>query len=139
MQKAVPKGLGAMAALISGDFSKIDELLSKVSDIGICEIANENSKEQIVISGNANAVQEAVKISSNFNIKKSILLNVSAPFHCKLMLPAQEKLKEELKDIKFNNPQVTIICNFTGLPESNPIKLKDNIIEQVINNNGEKR
>ena len=133
MQEAVPMGQGAMAALISGDFSKISELLLKVSEKGICEIANENSKEQIVISGNADAVKEAVKISSSFNIKKSILLNVSAPFHCKLMLPAQEKLREKLNNIKFNDPQVSIICNYTGLPENNPIILKNNIIEQVVN------
>ncbi len=133
MQESVPLGLGAMAAMISKDFSKIEDLLLKVKSIGICEIANENSNDQIVISGNADAVKEAIKISSDFNIKKSILLNVSAPFHCKLMLPAQEKLKQELNKIKFNNPQVNIICNYTGLPETDPIKLKNNIIEQVTN------
>ncbi len=131
MQEAVPKDQGAMAALISSDFSKVDELLSSVNNIGTCEIANENSKEQIVISGNIQAVEQAVKLSKNYNIKKAILLNVSAPFHCSLMKPAQEKLKDELNQIKFNKPKVTIICNFSGLPEKDPVKLKENIINQV--------
>ena len=101
MQEAVPQGEGSMAALISSDFSKLENLLDLGNKIGVCEIANHNSPEQIVISGQTKAVQEVVSNSSNFLIKKAILLNVSAPFHCSLMMPAQIRLQNELKDITF--------------------------------------
>ena len=133
MQKAVPQGEGAMAALISSDFSQLDKLIDMVKKIGVCEIANHNSSEQIVISGNTKAVQELVKNSSKFLIKRALLLNVSAPFHCSLMMPAQIRLQNELKEINFNVPDIPIICNYTASSEINPKKLKDNIINQVTN------
>jgi len=133
MQEAVPQGDGSMAALISSDFSELDNLLNNVKNFGVCEIANHNSSEQIVVSGHTKAVQELVNNSSKFSIKRAILLNVSAPFHCSLMMPAQIRLKNELKDITFNKPDLPVICNFTAVSESNPLKLKDNIINQVTN------
>ena len=133
MQEAVPKGKGSMAALISSDFSELDSLLNLGKKIGVCEIANHNSSEQIVISGHVKAVQEVVKNSSKFSIKKALLLNVSAPFHCSLMMPAQIRLENELKDITFNEPDLPIICNYTAISETNTLKLKDNIINQVTN------
>ena len=133
MQEAVPQGEGAMAALISSDFSKLDYLLDRINRIGVCEIANHNSSEQIVISGHAKAVKELVNNSSKFSIKRALLLNVSAPFHCSLMMPAQIKLQNELKDITFNKPDLPVICNYTAFSETNPLKLKDNIINQVTN------
>jgi len=133
MQEAVPPGEGSMAALISPDFTKLNSLLNLVKKIGICEIANHNSSEQIVVSGQTKAVQELVNKSSKFLIKRAILLNVSAPFHCSLMMPAQVRLENELKEITFNEPDIPIICNYTAVSESNPLKLKDNIINQVTN------
>ena len=133
MQDAVPPGEGSMAALISSDFSKLDNLLNKVRKYGVCEIANHNSSEQIVISGQTKAVQELVDNSSKYSIKRALLLNVSAPFHCTLMMPAQIRLENELKEITFNEPDLPIICNYTAASESNPLKLKDNIINQVTN------
>ena len=133
MQEAVPPGEGSMAALISSDFSKLNSLLNLVKKIGVCEIANHNSSEQIVISGQTKAVQELVNKSSKFLIKRAILLNVSAPFHCSLMMPAQVRLENELNEITFNKPDLPIICNYTAVSESNPLKLKDNIINQVTN------
>ena len=133
MQEAVPQGEGSMAALISSDFSKLDDLLNIVKMIGVCEIANDNSSEQIVISGHTKAIQELVNNSSKFSIKRAVLLNVSAPFHCSLMMPAQIKLENELKKITFNNPDLPIICNYTAVAENNPLKLKENIINQVTN------
>ena len=133
MQEAVPPGEGSMAALISSDFSKLDSLLNIVKKIGICEIANHNSSEQIVISGQTKAVHELVNNSSKFSIKRALLLNVSAPFHCSLMMPAQIRLENELKEITFNEPDLPIICNYTAVSEINPSKLKDNIINQVTN------
>ncbi len=131
MQEAVPEGEGSMAALISSDFSKLDNLLNTIKNFGICEIANDNSLDQIVVSGDTKAVQELVKNSSKFSIKRALLLNVSAPFHCSLMMPAQIRLQNELKEITFNTPDLPIICNYTAIAENDPIKLKENIIKQV--------
>ena len=133
MQDAVPKGEGSMAALISSNFSELENLLSLAKKIGVCEIANHNSTEQIVVSGHTKAIQELVNNSSQFSIKRALLLNVSAPFHCSLMMPAQIKLQNELKEITFNQPDLPIICNYTAASESNPLKLKENIINQVTN------
>lgn len=131
MQNAVPEGKGAMAALLSSDFSKLNLLLNEVSKIGLCQIANDNSNEQKVVSGEKLAVEKLVKISSNFDIKRSIMLNVSAPFHCNLMSPAQARLEEELENVNFSKPLLPIICNYTAQIEENPNKLKRNIINQV--------
>ena len=131
MQKAVPQGQGAMAALISSNFKDLGNLLREVSSLGICQVANENSDEQVVISGDINAIEMAVKIAKNYSIKRAIMLNVSAPFHCDLMIPAQEELKNELTNIKFENSSVPIICNFTAYPASDANILKENIIYQV--------
>ena len=133
MQEAVPAGEGSMAALISPDFSELDNLLKMVENIGICEVANHNSVDQIVVSGHTKAVQELVNNSSKYSIKRAVLLNVSAPFHCSLMMPAQIKLQSELKDITFKKPDIPIICNYTASSEIDPLKLKDNIINQVTN------
>ena len=131
MQEAVPQGKGSMAALISSDFSELNNLLNLGKQIGVCEIANHNSSEQIVISGHKKAVKEVVDNSSKFLIKKALLLNVSAPFHCSLMMPAQIRLQNELKNIIFNEPDLPIICNYTAVSETNTLKLKNNIINQV--------
>ena len=131
MQEAVPQDKGSMAALISSDFSELDNLLHLGKQIGVCEIANHNSSEQIVISGHKKAVKEVVDNSAKFLIKKALLLNVSAPFHCSLMMPAQIRLQNELKNIIFNEPDLPIICNYTAVSETNTLKLKNNIINQV--------
>ena len=118
--------------LFGVDFNEYRKL-NMVKKIGVCEIANHNSSEQIVISGHTKAVKELVNNSSKFSIKRALLLNVSAPFHCSLMMPAQIRLQNELKEINFNVPDLPIICNYTANSESNPLKLKDNIISQVTN------
>ena len=131
MQKAVPPGEGAMAALLSSDFNQLDQLLFEVKNLGVCQVANDNSNEQVVISGSYKAVHEAVRIASDYSIRKSILLNVSAPFHCELMQPAKDRLKSELENKNFSNPTVPIICNYNAKSEVNPELLKKNIINQV--------
>ena len=133
MQEAVPQGKGAMAALISSDFSELDNLLNLGKQIGVCEIANHNSSEQVVISGHEKAIKEVIGNSSKFSIKKALLLNVSAPFHCSLMMPAQIRLQNELNNIIFNDPDLPIICNYTAVSETNTLNLKNNIINQVTN------
>ena len=89
MQEAVPIGKGAMAALIGTNLETAKEVSDKVKSYGVCDIANDNSEGQVVISGDILAVENAIKLSKDFGIKRAVILPVSAPFHCQLMKPAQ--------------------------------------------------
>ncbi len=131
MQKAVPIGKGAMAALIGTNIEMAVKVIDKVKCYGVCDIANDNSQGQVVISGDILAVENAIKFSKDFGIKKAILLPVSAPFHCKLMKPAQLIMEEALTKLNFKTPLIPIISNVSVLPESNPDKLRKNLIDQV--------
>ena len=131
MQKAVPIGKGAMAALIGTNIEMAVKVIDKVKHYGVCDIANDNSQGQVVISGDILAVENAMKFSKDFGIKKAILLPVSAPFHCKLMRPAQIIMEEALNKLNFKTPLIPIISNINVLPENNPDKLRKNLIDQV--------
>ena len=131
MQKAVPIGKGAMAALIGANIEMAVKVIDKVKCYGVCDIANDNSQGQVVISGDILAVENAMKFSKDFGIKKAILLPVSAPFHCKLMRPAQIIMEEALNKLNFKTPLIPIISNINVLPENNPDKLRKNLIDQV--------
>ena len=131
MQKAVPIGKGAMAALIGTNIEMALKVIDKVKRYGVCDIANDNSQGQVVISGDILAVENAMKFSKDFGIKKAILLPVSAPFHCKLMRPAQIIMEEALNKLNFKTPLIPIISNVNVLPENNPDKLRKNLINQV--------
>ena len=131
MQKAVPIGKGAMAALIGTNIEMAVKVIDKVKPYGVCDIANDNSQGQVVISGDILAVENAMKFSKDFGIKKAILLPVSAPFHCKLMRPAQIIMEEALNKLNFKTPLIPIISNVNVSPENNPDKLRKNLIEQV--------
>ena len=131
MQKAVPIGKGGMAALIGTNIEVAVKVIDKVKRYGVCDIANDNSQGQVVISGDISAVENAMKYSKDFGIKKAILLPVSAPFHCKLMRPAQIIMEEALNKLNFKTPLIPIISNVNVLPENNPDKLRKNLIDQV--------
>ena len=131
MQKAVPIGKGAMAALIGANIDTTKKIIDKVKCYGVCDIANDNSQGQVVISGDILAVENAIKFSKDFGIKKAILLPVSAPFHCGLMKPAQIIMEEALNKLNFETPLVPIISNINVLPENNPDNLRKNLIDQV--------
>ncbi|MBD3413279.1 MAG: ACP S-malonyltransferase, partial [Candidatus Aminicenantes bacterium] len=107
MQEAVPVGTGAMAALLGTSYENVQKALENIKN-GIVEIANWNSKGQIVISGEKEAVKQAV---DSIEAVKSVLLPVSAPFHCKLMMSAQEKLSKDLDQVEFQNLRFPIISN----------------------------
>jgi [acyl-carrier-protein] S-malonyltransferase len=107
MQEAVPVGVGAMAAVLGSDHEEVTKALSEVKE-GIVEIANWNSKEQIVIAGHETAVKEALSL---IKPPRSLMLPVSAPFHCKLMKSAEEKLSNDLDVVEFKDLEFPIITN----------------------------
>ena len=131
MQKAVPVGKGAMAAFIGTDIKTVEKILEKVQSYGICDIANDNSDVQVVISGDLDAVENAISLSKEYGIKRAIVLPVSAPFHCRLMQPAQSIMQEALDNLGFQKPLVPIVSNINAKLESDPIKLRENLINQV--------
>ena len=131
MQEAVPIGKGAMAALIGTNLETAKEVSDKVKSFGVCDIANDNSEGQVVISGDILAVENAIKLSKDFGIKRAVILPVSAPFHCQLMKPAQTIMENALNGLIFKTPIVPIIPNVNVSPETNPDKLRKNLIDQV--------
>jgi [acyl-carrier-protein] S-malonyltransferase len=131
MQKAVPVGKGAMAAFIGADIKTVENIIEKVQNYGICDIANDNSDVQVVISGDLDAVENAISLSKDYGIKRAVILPVSAPFHCRLMQPAQSIMEEALNNLGFQKPLVPIVSNINAQSETDPIKLKDNLINQV--------
>ena len=131
MQIAVPLNKGAMAALIGVDIITTKKIIDNVVSIGVCNIANDNADGQVVISGDKLAVEKAMEISKEFGVKRSVVLPVSAPFHCSLMYPAQIKMEQALNDLNFDTPSVPIISNINALPEKNVTILKQNLIDQV--------
>ena len=130
MQEAVPVGKGNMIAVLGTDLSTINDLLKSISNQeGVCEIANDNATGQIILSGDKNKVDLFKTILKKNNIK-SIPLKVSAPFHCSLMKPAAEKMREKIDKITFNKPIKNIVNNVTAQSESDQ-KNKNLLVEQI--------
>jgi [acyl-carrier-protein] S-malonyltransferase len=111
MQEAVPAGVGAMAAILGMEPEKVREICGQASQGDVCEAANRNSPEQIVISGHKAAVQRALAMATEQGAKKAVLLPVSAPFHCSLMRPAQERLAQDLSSLQMQNSAQPVMCN----------------------------
>jgi [acyl-carrier-protein] S-malonyltransferase len=130
MQQAVPVGTGAMAAVIGGELSAIEAACEQARGDQVCSIANANSPSQFVIAGNTEAVDRAIELLKGV-AKRVIKLNVSAPFHCALMLPAQEKLAAHLERLTFNEPQVAVITNVDAKITAAPDELRDALLRQV--------
>jgi [acyl-carrier-protein] S-malonyltransferase len=111
MQEAVPVGVGAMAAILGMPIEKVIEIANESAQGEICQTANINSPEQIVISGNASAIERAIKLATERGAKKAVKLPVSAPFHCALMQPAQDRLAADLSALSFQHPSFPVVCN----------------------------
>ncbi|PYX86524.1 MAG: [acyl-carrier-protein] S-malonyltransferase [Acidobacteria bacterium] len=111
MQDAVPVGVGTMAAILGMKPERVEQVCKDAAHGEVCEAANINSPEQIVISGNTDAVERAVKLAEERGAKKAKLLPVSAPFHCSLMKPAQERLAADLGKLEFQKPGMPVACN----------------------------
>ena len=133
MQESVPIGKGSMIAVIGLGLGEIKNELEnfKKKNNGICEIANDNADGQIIISGEKNTVESFQLILKNKQIK-SIPLKVSAPFHCSLMKPAAEVMKNKLKNIKFKSPSVPLVYNVTANPKKDGDDVKKLLIEQIV-------
>jgi [acyl-carrier-protein] S-malonyltransferase len=131
MQEAVPVGVGAMAAILGLPLETVEIACDEAAEGEICAPANINSPAQIVIAGNAEAVDRAIELLKERGAKRAIKLNVSAPFHCDLMLPAQERLEEDLARIEFKDLRFPIIENVTADANAKGARARTALTEQV--------
>jgi len=130
MQEAVPVGKGGMLAVLGSENEEIEDCIKKIKSKGICEIANDNAPGQIIVSGNIELIQELQNILKE-NKKKSIMLPVSAPFHCSLMNAAATNMKSKIENVNFTKPNYEIITNVSASPTNDPVKIKKLLVEQI--------
>jgi [acyl-carrier-protein] S-malonyltransferase len=131
MQEAVSVGVGAMAAVLGMNFDTVNAVCRDAAQGQICEPANVNSPEQIVISGHASAVERAAKLAGERGAKRAIMLPVSAPFHCALMQPAQDRLAADLSSATLLHPQIPVACNVDAALVDSAERSRDALIRQV--------
>jgi len=131
MQEAVPVGVGAMSAILGMELDKVVGVCRDAADGEVCEPANINSAEQIVISGHTRAVERATKLADERGAKRAKILPVSAPFHCSLMKPAQDRLAQDLGSVAFQNPAVPVACNADAALVENAEQSRDALVRQV--------
>ncbi|OJW47951.1 MAG: [acyl-carrier-protein] S-malonyltransferase [Alphaproteobacteria bacterium 41-28] len=131
MQLAVPVGEGAMAAILGLEMPIIEKIVEESAQEQVCEVANDNSPGQVVISGHREAVERAVELSKKRGAKRSILLNVSAPFHCALMQPAEDRMNEALQDVLMKDPCLPVIDNVSAQAVKRGDALKELLVHQV--------
>jgi [acyl-carrier-protein] S-malonyltransferase len=131
MQEAVPVGIGAMAAILGMEAAKITAVCKDAAQGEVCEPANLNSPEQIVISGNRAAVERAAKLAEERGAKRAKLLPVSAPFHCSLMKPAQDRLEKDLNALPMRKPVYPVACNVEAELVTDEQRARDTLVRQV--------
>jgi len=131
MQEAVPAGAGAMAAILGADIELVNAACAEAAQDGVCSAANINSPGQIVIAGDAGAIDRAMVLLKERGAKRAIKLNVSAPFHCALMKPAQDRLATDLQKVALNDAHVPVVTNVDAAAEQNGGKLRDSLVRQV--------
>jgi [acyl-carrier-protein] S-malonyltransferase len=131
MQKAVPVGVGAMAALLGIDIEAVREIADAASNGQVCAVANDNGPGQIVVSGHREAVERAVALAAAQGARRSIMLPVSAPFHSPLMAPAAEIMAEALAETRIESPLVPVVTNVTAAPSSDPAEIRELLVAQV--------
>jgi len=133
MQEAVPAGVGAMAALLKLPAGKLDGVLAEAAQGEVVTAANLNSPDQVVIAGNQDAVQRAMELAKTAGAKRAVALPVSAPFHCPLMRPAQQRLKADLDATAFADLRVPLINNFAAREVRSGAEARAGLYEQVPN------
>lgn len=131
MQKAVPVGLGSMAAILGLDLEVVQSIAREASKNEICEAANDNSVGQVVVSGHKGAVEAAVALATERGAKKAVTLPVSAPFHCTLMAPAAQVMAQALADTDIRPPSIPVISNVTAQAEQEPARLRQLLVDQI--------
>ena len=131
MQKAVPVGEGAMAAILGVDFEALTDIAAAAALDQVCDIANDNAPGQIVISGNKAAVERAMELAKARGAKRALPLPVSAPFHSRLMAPAAEAMHEALAAVAMHAPVVPLVANVLARPISDPAEIRKRLVEQV--------
>jgi [acyl-carrier-protein] S-malonyltransferase len=131
MQKAVPVGIGAMAALLGAEYEQAREIAAEAAQGEVCEAANDNAPGQVVVSGHKSAVERAMKIAAEKGIKRAVLLPVSAPFHCALMQPAADAMAEALADVAMSAPKVALVANVTAARVTDPAEIRGLLVRQV--------
>jgi [acyl-carrier-protein] S-malonyltransferase len=131
MQKAVPVGVGAMAALLGLEFEKAAAVAAEAAQGQVCQAANDNGGGQVVVSGDKAAVERAVEIAKLKGARRAMMLTVSAPFHCALMRPAADAMAEALAGVAVRPPAVPLIANVVARPITDPAEIVRRLIEQV--------
>jgi [acyl-carrier-protein] S-malonyltransferase len=131
MQKAVPVGVGAMAALLGLDYEAAVAVAEEAAQGQVCQAANDNGGGQVVVSGDKAAVDRAVEIAKTRGAKRAMLLPVSAPFHCQLMQPAADVMAKALADVTINRPAVPVVSNVLASAISDPDEIRRRLVEQV--------
>lgn len=131
MQAAVPVGVGAMCALLGADIDKAQKLAEAAAEGEVCTVANDNDPTQVVLSGHKGAIERAIAMVKDFEIKRGIALPVSAPFHCPLMQPAADAMAEALGQTPPGALRVPLFANVTAAVVSDPAEVQRLLVEQV--------
>jgi [acyl-carrier-protein] S-malonyltransferase len=131
MQQAVPVGQGAMAALLGADLALAQKIAEAAAQGEVCTVANDNDPSQVVISGAKAAIDRAIAIAKDMGAKRAVPLPVSAPFHCPLMQPAAEAMRDALSYVVLEAPVVPVFANVTALAENDPDTIRNLLVEQV--------
>ena len=131
MQRAVAPGIGAMAALIGPDLATARDIAGEAAEGLVCDVANDNGGGQVVLSGHREAVERAMALAQSRGVRRAVLLNVSAPFHCALMAPADEAMRRALAEVPMHAPAVPVYANVTAGPLTEPDAIRNALITQV--------
>lgn len=131
MQKAVPVGIGAMAALLGLDFATATEVAAEAAQGQVCQAANDNDPGQVVVSGHKEAVERAIEIAKTRGARRAVLLPVSAPFHCALMEPAAQAMAQALSAVDINAPAVPLVANVRAEAVNAPTLIRNLLVDQV--------
>ncbi|GAB4177083.1 MAG: ACP S-malonyltransferase [Thalassobaculales bacterium] len=132
MQGATPVGVGAMAALLGVEVEEARAIAAEAAAAGgVCDLANDNAAGQVVVSGDRAAVERAVAIAAGRGFRRSVMLQVSAPFHCALMAPAAEAMAAALADVALAAPAVPLVANVTAAPVTDPATIRGLLVRQV--------
>ncbi len=131
MQNAVPVGQGAMAALLGLEYDAALEVAREAAQGEVCDAANDNGGAQVVVSGHKSAVERAVALAQTRGAKRAVMLAVSAPFHCALMQPAADAMREALASVTVNAPAIPVVANVEAAPITDPNAIRDALVRQV--------